>query len=174
MIKNERWKMEGRRLKSEVRNPTSILCLLPSAFSLLTSVFRSLARLGPGFAESFAEASGAWRSWAVVLCVGGCLLISVPAFAQYTASSQTNTITGVTSNWTANSGSYIVGSNYVFDALIIITNSGGTGGVLSNSAGTIGNNAGANSNTVLVTGSGSKWANWASSLSATTATATRW
>jgi T5SS/PEP-CTERM-associated repeat protein len=71
--------------------------------------------------------------------------------AQFTGNNQTNIISGVTSNWP---GDYYVGSNYVFDVLLIRN-----GGALSNYSGYIGFNAGANSNLVLVSGSGSIWNN---------------
>jgi len=71
--------------------------------------------------------------------------------AQFTGNNQTNIITGVTSNW---SGDYYVGSNYVFDALLILNS-----GVLSNGLGVIGGSSGANSNLALVSGSGSVWNN---------------
>src|SRR5207249_11860558 len=61
----------------------------------------------------------------------------------------TNLISGVTSNW---NGIYFVGSNYVFDTLLIQN-----GGVLTNSIGVIGHNVGANSNAAIVSGSGSIW-----------------
>ena len=72
------------------------------------------------------------------------------AHAQFTGDNQTNIISGVTSTW---SGNYYVGSNYVFDALFIQNS-----GVLTNSGfGYIGYNAGANSNSAIVSGSGSFW-----------------
>lgn len=83
--------------------------------------------------------------------------LNAPARAQFTADYQTNIISGVTSNW---EGSYDVGSNYVFDALQIIN-----GGVLSNTlidsfiSPSIGYSSTANSNSVLVSGSGSLWNN---------------
>jgi T5SS/PEP-CTERM-associated repeat protein len=74
-----------------------------------------------------------------------------PAHAQFTGNDQTNIISSVTNNW---NGSYFVGSNYVFDALLIKN-----GGVLSatNSVGYIGYNVGANNNSVIVSGAGSTW-----------------
>jgi T5SS/PEP-CTERM-associated repeat protein len=79
------------------------------------------------------------------------VLLSGSAQAQYTGSNQTNTISGVTSNWV---GAYIVGDTWVYDALVIQT-----GGVLSNTYGYIGNQSGASNNSVLVNGSGSVWSN---------------
>jgi T5SS/PEP-CTERM-associated repeat protein len=79
------------------------------------------------------------------------VLGSRPSEAQYTASYQTNIISGVASNW---AGDYIVGSNYVFDALQIIS-----GGVLSNGIGYLGYESAANNNSVVVRGSGSVWSN---------------
>jgi fibronectin-binding autotransporter adhesin len=73
------------------------------------------------------------------------------AHAQFTGNNQTNLISGVTNNWP---GDYYVGSNYVFDALLIQN-----GGALSNYNGYIGYNVGANSNLVLISGSGSIWNN---------------
>ncbi|HUK82292.1 MAG TPA: hypothetical protein VLZ12_06630 [Verrucomicrobiae bacterium] len=72
-----------------------------------------------------------------------------PTQAQYTGNNQTNIISGVASNW---NGDYYVGSNYVFDALLIEN-----GGALTNIDGYIGSNPGANSNAVVVSGSGSVW-----------------
>ncbi|MGP8019737.1 MAG: hypothetical protein ACLPRE_01890, partial [Limisphaerales bacterium] len=46
-----------------------------------------------------------------------------PASGQYTSNFQTNTISGVTNNW---SGDYVVGSNTFADALLVRN-----GGVLS-------------------------------------------
>jgi T5SS/PEP-CTERM-associated repeat protein len=70
--------------------------------------------------------------------------------AQYTGNNQTNIISGVTSNWP---GTYYVGSNYVYDALLILN-----GGVL-NAGGFIGYTAAAKSNAVVVSGNGSVWTN---------------
>jgi T5SS/PEP-CTERM-associated repeat protein len=72
--------------------------------------------------------------------------------AQYTASYETNVISGVVSNW---SGDYDIGNNTVFDRLQIIS-----GGVLSNNGyGEVGLTASANNNSALVTGAGSLWNN---------------
>jgi T5SS/PEP-CTERM-associated repeat protein len=78
------------------------------------------------------------------------LVLANQAHAQFTGNNQTNIISGVLSNWT---GDYYVGSNYVFDTLFIQN-----AGVLSNSyEAYIGYAAGANSNSVIVSGSGSVW-----------------
>ena len=74
-----------------------------------------------------------------------------PAAAQYTSNFQTNTISGVTSNW---SGDYVVGSNTFADALLIRN-----GGVLSNADGYVGYLPVSNTNFVMVTGAGSAWTN---------------
>jgi T5SS/PEP-CTERM-associated repeat protein len=73
------------------------------------------------------------------------------AYAQFTANFQTNIISGVVSNWT---GSYVVGSNNVFDALLIQNS-----GVLSDNYGYLGYEVNSRNNMVLVTGSGSVWTN---------------
>ena len=85
-----------------------------------------------------------------------CLFSATPARAQYSANNQTNTISGVSSNWVGN-GSYVVGSNWVYDALLIQS-----GGVLSNGDGYIGYEAAANYNAAIVSGDGSIWSNNAS------------
>src|SRR5215831_9483420 len=78
--------------------------------------------------------------------------------AQFTGNNQTNIVSGVTNNW---SGAYDVGGNYVFDVLFIQN-----GGVLSvtNGDGIIGSNVGANSNSVVVSGTGSVWSNSSSTV----------
>src|SRR5208282_6588728 len=64
-------------------------------------------------------------------------LIPSPLHAQYMDDFQTNIISGVTSNWVDNpanpNAGYVVGSNFVDDALLI-----NGGGVLSNGYGYIG------------------------------------
>jgi len=75
------------------------------------------------------------------------------ARAQFTANFQTNTISGVRSNW-AGFGAYNVGSNTFLDTLIIQN-----GGALSNFDGIIGNLGSASNNTAIVTGTGSLWTN---------------
>ena len=70
--------------------------------------------------------------------------------AQFTGNNQTNIISGVTSNWT---GVYYVGSNYVYDALLIQN-----GGVLANSTWAfIGYTVAAHHNIAIVSGSNSFW-----------------
>ena len=87
----------------------------------------------------------------VVLLVG-IGLGSRSAEAQYTANYQTNTISGVVSNW---AGDYVVGNANVFDVLQIINS-----GVLSSSGDSyIGYTTASSNNSVLVTGSGSVWSN---------------
>lgn len=76
------------------------------------------------------------------------------ARAQFTANSQTITISGVASNWVG-FGGYVVGSNTFGDVLIIEN-----GGVLSNFDGIIGYLGPASNNTAIVTGSGSTWTNY--------------
>jgi fibronectin-binding autotransporter adhesin len=81
---------------------------------------------------------------AVIVTVAAAFL-ALPAHAQYTGNYQTNIImSGVVSNWT---GDYIVGSSYVFDALLIQN-----GGRLSCSNAEIGFLPGASNNTAIVNG----------------------
>jgi fibronectin-binding autotransporter adhesin len=68
--------------------------------------------------------------------------------AQYTANSQTNIISGVTSNWV---GAYLVGYTNSGDGLLIEN-----GGVLSNGNGYVGQSVSSN-NEAVTTGSGSAW-----------------
>ena len=89
------------------------------------------------------------RSFLVTALFGGVLFPFHPVNAQYSANYQTNIISGVTSNWV---GDYIVGNTTFADALLIQNS-----GVLSNDNGYIGYEAGANNNTVLVSGTGSVW-----------------
>jgi T5SS/PEP-CTERM-associated repeat protein len=79
----------------------------------------------------------------------GFALASRPSEAQYGANFQTNTISGVTSNW---SGDYCVGSNTFANALLIRN-----GGVLTNAAGYVGYLQTSSSNRVLVAGTNSVW-----------------
>ena len=79
--------------------------------------------------------------------------LPVSAHAQYTVPFQTNTISGVASNWVSGSG-YIVGNNTFADALIIQS-----GGALSNGTGYLGNLTSASNNSATVTGIGSVWSN---------------
>ena len=71
--------------------------------------------------------------------------------AQYTADFQTNTISGVVSNW---SGNYNVGNSFSMDALLIRSN-----GVLTSGGSYLGFNPSNTNNSVLITGSGSTWSN---------------
>src|SRR5438309_149034 len=86
------------------------------------------------------------------LKAGGLVLLSItllhppPARAQFTADFQTNTISGVTSNWVGQPF-YIVGSNTMGDVLQIINS-----GVLSNSGAVIGDRIEASNNTAIVSG----------------------
>ena len=89
-------------------------------------------------------------NWLFLYMVGAAAFLSSPAQAQFTGNNQTNIISGVTSNWT---GFYYVGSNYVFDALLIQSS-----GKLSNGTCFIGYAAGADNNTAIVSGS-STWSN---------------
>jgi T5SS/PEP-CTERM-associated repeat protein len=76
--------------------------------------------------------------------------IATPVDAQFTDNFQTNSISGVTSNW---SGNYYVGNGMVFDQLQLIN-----GGELTVPSGTytqIGSGSTASNNSVLVSGSGS-------------------
>jgi fibronectin-binding autotransporter adhesin len=74
-----------------------------------------------------------------------------PASGQYTSNFQTNTVSGVTSNW---SGDYVVGSNTFANALLIRN-----GGMLSNADGYVGYLPASNTNFVMVAGAGSAWTN---------------
>ncbi len=81
------------------------------------------------------------------------LALTLTTRAQFTANNQTNTISGVASNWVGN-GTYVVGSNTFRDALQVIN-----GGALSNGTGFIGYEVSGSNNSVLVTGPGSVWSN---------------
>ncbi len=90
-------------------------------------------------------------------CLTAGFLISItlgsqPSEAQYTANYQTNTISGVTSNW---SGTYFVGNANSTDALVIQY-----AGILTNVAGILGNASGSSSNSVLITLSGLQFSAW--------------
>ena len=82
------------------------------------------------------------------------LPIAPPAWAQFTADFQTNTISGVVSNWAGDNGTYVVGSNTFFNTLRIIST-----GILSNGSGFVGYETLASNNTVLVSDTGSRWTN---------------
>src|ERR1700693_3625773 len=77
-------------------------------------------------------------------------ILSSCAQAQYTGNFQTNVINGPNPF----AGNYVVGSNWVYDALVI-QNSGS----LSDGVGYIGYTASANYNAAIVAGSGSVWSN---------------
>jgi T5SS/PEP-CTERM-associated repeat protein len=80
------------------------------------------------------------------------VLLSAPARAQFSDDNETIVISGVVSNW-VDTG-FVIGSNFVFDALQI-----DTGGVLSNGFGYIGYEVGADNNAATVTDAGSVWTN---------------
>lgn len=87
-------------------------------------------------------------------CFASCLMALLLALSFATGSAQaesntTNTISGVISNWP---GTWYVGSNGAFNALIV-TNAGS----LYSSNGVIGNTSVSTNNTAWVTGSGSLW-----------------
>ena len=79
------------------------------------------------------------------------LALTGPAQAQFTGNSQTNIISGVTSNWVSPLG-YFVGSNTFKDVLLIRN-----GGVLTNGNAFIGYLVGATNNAAVVSGNGSVW-----------------
>jgi T5SS/PEP-CTERM-associated repeat protein len=83
------------------------------------------------------------------------IMVAGMARAQFTDSYQTNTIDGVTSNWV---GDYLVGDTNSADALLIQN-----GGALTDNNGYLGYGSsygiGSSNNSVLVSGSGSVWAN---------------
>src|SRR5213593_822448 len=81
------------------------------------------------------------------------ILGAVRARGQFTADFQTNTISGVVSNWAGN-GSYVVGSNTFFNTLRVLG-----GGALSNGSGIVGYTAAASNATVIVSDTGSRWTN---------------
>ena len=85
----------------------------------------------------------------------GFVLIAPVARAQFTTNFETNTISGVTSNWVGN-GTYVVGSNTFLDTLIVQS-----GGVLSNGTGYIGYESSGSNNTAIVRDAGSAWINQA-------------
>jgi T5SS/PEP-CTERM-associated repeat protein len=79
------------------------------------------------------------------------LSITPVARSQYTANSQTNIISGVTSNWT---GNYYVGNSFSTNVLIVQSN-----GVLTSSGGYLGYDSSSSNNSALVTDAGSIWSN---------------
>jgi T5SS/PEP-CTERM-associated repeat protein len=96
---------------------------------------------------------GVWHLSAVAVLTGTVFLNNNTAHAQYTTSFQTNIISAVASNWVSNPG-YVIGSNKVFDALLIQN-----GGALFNGFGYLGFAARATNNTAVISGSGSVWSN---------------
>jgi len=110
------------------------------------------------------EEIGARRLWGrASSCFIGCghltsatlvalfLICGATAKAQYTGDCQTNAISGVNSNWVSD---YLVGSNYVHDALVIHN-----GGALFSDIGYIGYAVEASNNIGVVSDSGSVWSN---------------
>jgi T5SS/PEP-CTERM-associated repeat protein len=87
-----------------------------------------------------------------LLSILAAILLASNAQAQFAGNNQTNTISGVASNWVGTF--YIVGSNAFLDTLQI-----NSGGVLSNGSGALGYAAGGSNNTAVVSGSGSTWKN---------------
>ena len=83
----------------------------------------------------------------------GAMLFSQTAFAQFIANRQTNTISGVASNWVGN-GTYVVGSNTFLDTLRIVSS-----GILSNGSGIIGYEVAGSNNVAYVIGTGAIWSN---------------
>ncbi|MCX6910373.1 MAG: hypothetical protein NTY01_20345 [Verrucomicrobia bacterium] len=88
-----------------------------------------------------------------ILFAAACILPGI-ALAPYSRAEDgvTNTINGTTVNYT---GSYIVGTNGLFNALII-TNAGS---LITTFYGIVGDAPTANSNSALVIGAGSIWSN---------------
>jgi T5SS/PEP-CTERM-associated repeat protein len=91
------------------------------------------------------------RGCLIVALMVGSATASRTSKAQYTDNYQTNTISGVISNWL---GDYIVGGANFADALLIQG-----GGVLHDANGYLGQSASSSNNTVLVSDSGSVWSN---------------
>jgi T5SS/PEP-CTERM-associated repeat protein len=89
-----------------------------------------------------------WFIWRLLIAI---VLTSPYAHAQYTANSQTNLISGVTSNW---SGPYYVGNASSADALLIQSS-----GVLNDSGAYLGYSSTSSYNSALVTDTGSIWSN---------------
>src|SRR5882724_3441925 len=89
------------------------------------------------------------RSWVWYLFVAAIsILRAAGAWGQFTADYQTNTISGVTSNWVGSF--YVIGSNTFLDTLQIINS-----GVLSNGSCVIGYAFAGSNNTAIISGSGS-------------------
>jgi T5SS/PEP-CTERM-associated repeat protein len=92
------------------------------------------------------------RACLILGFAAGIVLISRPASdAQYIANSQTNIISGVTSNW---AGDYMVGSNTFANVLIVRNNA-----TLNDAGGYLGYSAGSYKNAAIVTAPGSAWNN---------------
>jgi fibronectin-binding autotransporter adhesin len=95
---------------------------------------------------------GNTSKWLAGILVLGAMGFCRPSMAQYSSDYQTNIISGVDSNWTAN---YLVGQTNSADALLIQN-----GGVLSETGnGYLGYGPSASNNIALVTGTGSVWSN---------------
>ncbi|HXI84802.1 MAG TPA: hypothetical protein VNL17_12020 [Verrucomicrobiae bacterium] len=94
----------------------------------------------------------AYRGAGLLSILAVSLVIPTVARAQFSANFQTNTISGVTSNWVGTF--YIIGSNTFLDTLQIIN-----GGVLSNGSCVVGYVPGGSNNTVLISGLGSMLTN---------------
>lgn len=91
---------------------------------------------------------GPWFVWRLLILI---VITSPFAHGQYVASSQTNVISGVTSNWSNN---YYVGNTFSADALLIQN-----GGVLTDSGAYLGDGSNSSNNSAIVTDSGSTWSN---------------
>ncbi len=81
------------------------------------------------------------------------MLFSHAAFGQFTANKQTNTISGVASNWVGN-GTYVVGSNTFLDTLRLVSSA-----ILSNGSGIIGYEVAASNDVAYIIGTGAVWSN---------------
>ncbi len=108
-----------------------------------------------GESRTVSESVWSGRSAALIACAVTALsffLTIQSALAQFTANFQTQTISGVTSNWLDTF--YIVGSNTFADTLQITAS-----GVLSNGSGVLGYATGGSNNAAIVNGTGSTWKN---------------
>jgi T5SS/PEP-CTERM-associated repeat protein len=130
-------------------------------------IFRRLRVIGGLLRRAYSAEAAAAKAGSSIGCEGwiirglffvglllGIMLGPRSSEAQYTGSSQTNIINGVSSNWAT--GSYIIGDTYTFDVLQIIG-----GGSLTNSGGDtyIGNAASASNNAAWISGTGSMLTN---------------
>jgi T5SS/PEP-CTERM-associated repeat protein len=88
------------------------------------------------------------RALLLALLAGG---LALPSRAQYNADSQTNAYGSGLTGWT---GNYLVGSNKVFDVLLVTG-----GGVLTNANAYLGYEIPASNNLAIVDGGGSTWSN---------------